>query len=138
MKNIESQSFEFFKPLFESFNSSQNWSELEIEFNRYLLTKSAVNANTKVLDYWHSMRTTFPLLSINTKEILSISCGSLDAERSFSKFRNVQSCKRTSSKPQSLKMYSVMHFNGDIEDIFLTITSFNLLKIFSIFLKFEI
>jgi hypothetical protein len=118
MKNIESQSFEFFKPLLESFNSSQSWSELEIEFNRYLLTKSPVNANIKVLDYWHSMRTTFPLLSINAKEILSISCGSLDAERSFSKFRNVQSCKRTLLKPECLKMYSVMHFNGDIQGFF--------------------
>ncbi len=82
--------------------------------NKWNIEKSPVNANIKVLDYWHQMRITFPLLFINAKEILLISCGSLDAERSFSKFRNVKSCKTTLLKPESLKVYSVMHFNDDI------------------------
>jgi hypothetical protein len=118
MKNIESQNFEFYKPLFKSYNSDQDWDELEIEFNQYLLTQSPNNANVKILEYWHSMRTTFPLLSANAKEILSISCGSLDAERPFSKFRNVQSNRRTSLKPEGLKMCSILHFNGDIQGVF--------------------
>ncbi len=71
-----------------------SWNGLETVFNRYLLTQFPNNANIKIFDYWHSMLASFPLLSVNAQEMLSISCSSLDAERSFSKFRNVQSNRR--------------------------------------------
>jgi hypothetical protein len=118
MKNIENQTFDYYKPLFESIDASQQWNDLESEFNQYLLTESPKNPNIKILDYWYNMRTTFPNLYENAKNILSISCGSIDAERSFSKFRNVQSSQRCNLTPKSLKMYAIMHFNGDIQGVF--------------------
>lgn len=88
------------------------------EFNQYLLTESPRNSNIKILDYWYSLHTTFPLLSDNAMTILSISCGSIDVERSFARFRNVQSSDRCSLSPDSLNMYTIMHFNGHIQGFF--------------------
>jgi hypothetical protein len=49
---------------------------------------------------------------------LSIACGGLVAERSFSKFRNILNKHGAKLDINSIKKYSLLYFNGDIEVVF--------------------
>jgi hypothetical protein len=44
-----------------------------------------------------------------------MACGSCDAERSFSKMRDINTVKRNRMNSNTLKIQMIMYFNGDIE-----------------------
>ncbi len=75
--------------------------------------------NLNILVYWKSRRVFYPIFAKLALSILCTSCGSLDAERSFSKFRDVLTTKRTSLSQNGLKINAILYFNGDVERYFL-------------------
>ncbi len=60
-----------------------------------------------------------PILSQIAFNYLSLSCGSCDVERAFSKFRDIQTTKRNSLSDKSINMYSVLNYNKDIQNNFM-------------------
>jgi hypothetical protein len=54
------------------------------------------------------------LLAKIAKTFLSLNYSSLDAERSFSRYRDVLTVKRTNLK-ENLNKYVILYFNGGIE-----------------------
>ncbi len=67
------------------------------------------------------MQSRLPILSQIAFYYLSLSCGSCDVERAFSKFRDIQTTKRNSLSDKSINinMYSVLNYNKDIQNNFL-------------------
>ncbi len=76
------------------------------------------NKDLKIIDYWISLQVQLPTLSNIALTNLGLSCGSCDVKRSFSKFRNIQTIRRCRLSDESLNIYSILNFNGDIEDNF--------------------
>jgi hypothetical protein len=98
--------------------SEESNTQLENEFNDYLTEEIPQNKNIPILDYWISVEHKYPLLSGYAKDLLCIPSGSIDAERSFSMFRNIQTDRRSMISNIHLNMYSILYFNGDIEGYF--------------------
>ena len=90
----------------------------EKEFTEYPKMESPDNPDLNIINYWLDMQLCLPTLSRIALSYLSMSCDSLDVERSFSKMRDVQTIKRNKLSNTSLNMYSVLYFNGDIEGHF--------------------
>ena len=90
----------------------------EKEFTEYLKMESPDNHHLNIINYWLDMQLCLPTLSRIALSYLSMSCGSLDVERSFSKMRDVQTIKRNKLSNTRLNMYSVLYFNDDIEGHF--------------------
>jgi hypothetical protein len=102
----------------ETFNSVIESDTLESEFNEYMKMDIPDNKDLKIIDYWISLQVELPTLSKIALTYLGLSCGSCDVERSFSKFRNIQTIRRCRLSDESLNIYSILNFNGDIEDNF--------------------
>ena len=114
-KSTSNQSFEF-NSLF--FNVIMQNETTEKEFTEYLKMESPDNPHLNIINYWLDMQLCLPTLSRIALSYLSMSCGSLDVERSFSKMRDVQTIKRNKLSNTRLNMYSVLYFNDDIEGHF--------------------
>ena len=113
-KSTSNQSFEFYSLFFNVIMQNET---TEKEFTEYPKMESPDNSDLNI-NYWLDMQLCLPTLSRIALSYLSMSCGSLDVERSFSKMRDVQTIKRNKLSNTSLNMYSVLYFNGDIEGHF--------------------
>lgn len=71
------------------------------EFTQYLV-EAPSNPEVGILEYWKSASVLYPNLAKAALQLPCISYGSVDAERSFSKMRNVQHPTRTSMNLQTL------------------------------------
>ena len=109
------QSFDNYIDLFDMVPHQSN---LEQEFNEYIIEDVPQNPNLTAISYWFESQVKYPSLAKIAKTFLSLSCTSLDAERSFSKCRDVLTVKRTNLKKENLKKYVILYFNGDIEGNF--------------------
>jgi hypothetical protein len=65
------------------------------------------------------MQSRLPILSQIAFCYLSLSCGSCDVERAFSKFLDIQTTKRNLLSDKSIKMYSVLNYDKDIQNDFM-------------------
>jgi hypothetical protein len=117
MKSLLNQSFEYYSNFFNIVNDKE--TEIEREFNEYLFMDSPENTNLSVIEYWKSMQSRLPILSQIAFCYLSLSCGSCDVERAFSKFRDIQTTKRNLLSDKSINMYSVLNYNKDIQNNFM-------------------
>jgi hypothetical protein len=108
--------FEFYKDLFHNIHSTDDSNELIIEFNSYINSKMPDNLDIEPLEFWKSAQNDYPILSRIAIEYLCIATNSLDAERSFSKLRDVQNLKRCKMTPETLSMQMILYFNGDLEN----------------------
>ena len=66
----------------------KNESEEKL-INKYLMDIIPDNTNIKILNYWIGCTRDYPLLSQIAISYLCMACGSIDAERSFSKLRDI-------------------------------------------------
>ena len=110
--------FNEYKNLFQLIISDCDLKSLEEEFKHYLLEEFPEIDNFDIIKYWCSLSLSYPLLSKVAFTCLCIACGSLDAERSFSKFRSISNKHRAKLNIDSIKKYSLLYFNGDIEGVF--------------------
>lgn len=60
----------------------------------------------------------YPVLAQAALQLIEHKYRSVDAERSFSKLRNVQHPNHTSMDPNTLRMQMTLHFNQDYEGHF--------------------
>jgi hypothetical protein len=88
---------------------------LEKEFEEYLLEEIPDNFEIDALNYWINSVHKYPKLSKFATSFLCLPCVSCDAERSFSKMRDINTAKRNRMNPNTLRMQMIMYFNGDIE-----------------------
>jgi hypothetical protein len=116
LKSQMPKDFEFYSDFFSHSTQTQNLNDLKIEFNSYIISDIPDNNDIKVLEYWLSSVNIYPFLSSIAIEYLCIATNSLDAERSFSKLRDIQDSKRTRLSSETLSMEMIMYFNGDIEE----------------------
>jgi len=121
-KRLQNQTYFEYQNMFNIVHdfdlSEESNTQLENEFNDYLTEEIPQNKNIPILDYWISVEHKYPLLSGYAKDLLCIPSGSIDAERSFSMFRNIQTDRRSMISNIHLNMYSILYFNGDIEGYF--------------------
>jgi hypothetical protein len=89
---------------------------LKTKFDVYIISNIPENKNIDALLYWLSFSQNLPLLSSVAIEYLCIAANSFDAERSFSKLRDIQDSKRNRLNTETLSMKMIIYFNGDIED----------------------
>ncbi len=94
---------------------NQNLNDLMLEFNCYYIARIPDNLDIKPLEFWLSSRSEYQVLSKIAIEYLCIATNSLEAERSFSKLRDVQDSKRCKMNAETLSMQMILYFNGDIE-----------------------
>lgn len=114
-KESQRRQFDYYSNLF---NLIEDKEIVRKEFNEYMLEdKPGINEITPI-KFWLEAKQKYPNLSVAATTWLSLSCTSLDAERSFSRFRDVQTFKRSSLTPDNLKRYAILYFNGDIENSF--------------------
>jgi hypothetical protein len=118
LKHIQSQDFNYYERMFLLVVSKSDIRELEMEFKQYLLEEPPANKEIKITKYWSSLELEYPLLSKVAQTFLGMPCGSLDAERSFSKFRDLLTDDRTRLTVDNLRKHSILYFNGDIEGTF--------------------
>jgi hypothetical protein len=109
------QDFSYYETFF---NLVRGHEDLKKEFDKYM-AEDTQDLNLNKLVYWKSRRVFYPILAKLALNILCTSYGSLDAERSFSKFRDVLTTKRTRLTQNSLKIKAILYFNSDIEGYFL-------------------
>ncbi len=74
------------------------------------------NFELDVMKFWLTLEHKFPKLSKIVITFLCIPCGSCDAERSFSKMRDLNIPKRNRMNSQTFKQQMLLYFNGDIEE----------------------
>ncbi len=117
-KATQVQTFKYFENIFMKVLSETQITVVKHEVTKYLMGVIPDNTNIKALNYWIGCARDYPLLSQNAISYLYMACESIDAERSFSKLRDIQDEKRTRMSEESLKMQMLLYFNGDIEDIF--------------------
>ena len=115
-KCLQNQDFEYYKELFLQVSEAEDIKSLENEFKEYLSDLIPDNSELEVLKYWSSVEHKYPKLSKIAITLLCIPCGSCDAERSFSKLRDLNTTKRNRMNSETLKMQMIMYFNGDIEE----------------------
>ncbi len=115
MKSSLNQSFDNYVDIFDMVPHQSN---LEQEFNEYIIEDTPQNPSLSAMNYWLESQVKYPSLAKIEKTFLSLSCTSLDAERSFSRCRDVLTLKRTNLKKENLRKYVILYFNGDIERIF--------------------
>ena len=117
-KLLINQNFENYCDMMTSICNEREEKKLKQEFDLYLKSKIPENQEISVINFWLSYRKEFPLLSQIAIEYLFIETSSLDADRSFGKLRDVQHSKRSKMNEESIKMESIIYFNGDIENKF--------------------
>ncbi len=115
-KCLQNQDFEYYKDLFLEASEVENIESLENEFKEYLSDSIPDNLELEVLKYWSSIGYKYPKLSKIAITFLCIPFGSYDAERSFSKLRDLNIAKRNRMNSETLKMQMLLYFNGDIEE----------------------
>jgi hypothetical protein len=115
LKKSQNQNFNYYHNLFRNICDDKR---LETEFNQYMTEDLPQNDEIQPLEFWYSKRQLYPNLYKVVVTILSMAFSSIDAERSFSKFRDVLTFKRSSLSVEHLKMYCILYFNGDIEGHF--------------------
>ena len=99
------------------FDMVPHQSNLKQEFNEYIIEDTPQNPSLSAMNYWLESQVKYPSLAKIAKTFHSLSCTSLDAERSFSRCTDVLTIKRTNLK-ENFKKYLILYFNGDIERIF--------------------
>ena len=70
----------------------------------YLLEPQSNNPEITTIKYWRGAVQLYPQLSQAALQLLSISTGSVDVERSFSKLRKIQHPTRSSVSAETLRM----------------------------------
>ena len=85
------------------------------QLKTYLTDPIPDNWQIEILKFWSINKQEYPNLSEIAITYLCITCGSCDAERSFSKMRDLNTIKRNSMKSETLRMQMLLYFNGDIE-----------------------
>ena len=103
--------------LFHSINMKSR-NDLIFEFESYMNSNIPDEIDISIFGYWLSLVNTYPLLSYLSIEYLCIATNSLDAERSFSKFRDIQNLKRTRLSSKNTDIEMIMYFDDDIEEKF--------------------
>ena len=93
-------------------------ASIEEEFAHYLVEPAPSNPEVGILEYWKGASVLYPTLAKAALQLLCISTGSVDAERSFSKMRNVQHLSCSSMDPKTLRMQMTLYFNQDLEGCF--------------------
>jgi hypothetical protein len=94
-KRTQNQDFNYYESMFLLVVSKSDMQKLEMEFKQYLLEEPPANKEIKISKFWSSLELEYPLLSKVAQTFLGMPCGSLDAERSFSKFRDLLTNDRT-------------------------------------------
>lgn len=115
-KCLQSQDFEYYNNLFLEVSEAEDIKSVENEFKEYLSDSIPDNLELEVLKYWSSIEHKYPKLSKIAITFLCIPCGSCDAERSFSKMRDLNIAKRNRMNSETLKMQMLLYFKGDIEE----------------------
>jgi hypothetical protein len=85
-------------------------NDVKREFQSYLKDPIPDNIEIDVISFWLSYRKSYPLLSKVAINYLTISLGSLDAERSLNKFHDVNTIRRNQLDNESLKINSWFYF----------------------------
>jgi hypothetical protein len=112
LKSAQSPNIEDYKDMFSLI--SDNLSDIEKEFPKYLQEPMPSNLEVDIMEYWKGLQILYPTLSTTATQLLSVSTGSCDVERSFSMMRNVQCPNRSSMKEDTLRMETILYFNKDI------------------------
>ncbi len=81
--------FNEYKKLFQFIIPDCDLKKLKEEFEHYLLEELPETDNFDIIKCWCSLSLSYPLLSKIALTRVCVACGSLDAERLFSKFRNI-------------------------------------------------
>lgn len=115
LKGCQSQTLHSYTQLFELVTDMPS---IENEFQMYLLQPVPENPELTAIEFWRNAVQVFPQLSQAALDLLCISTGSVDVERSFSKLRKVQHPTRSSMSPETLRMVMTMYFNQDIQEHF--------------------
>ena len=118
LKSGQSRNFENYCSMFSLVLTDDELPKIEKEFPLYLNEPTPDNLELEILEYWKGMQVLYPCLSLAALQLLSISTGSCDVERSFSLMRNIQQPNRASMHADTLCMEMVLHFNKDIESHF--------------------
>jgi hypothetical protein len=112
LKSQMPKAFGFYSELFINLIETQDINDLKTEFDVYIISDIPENKDIDALLYWLSSSQNFPLLSSIAIEYLCIATNSLDAERSFSKLRDIQDSKRNRLNTETRSMEMIMYFNG--------------------------
>lgn len=110
LKCSQSQIFEDYSLMFSLISKESETIELKKDFNVYLKEPLPDNPEMKILDYWLGVQVLYPYLSAAAIQLLCISTGSCDVERSFSLMHNILTSKRSSMSEHTLRMEMVMYF----------------------------
>ncbi len=114
-KVILFQHFDYYKNLFLEIFDEKDLNIIENEFKTYFSEEVPDNQEIDALTNWINSFHKFPKLSKIAISFLCMACGSYDAERSFSKMRDINTVKRNRINSNTLKTQMIMYFNGDIE-----------------------
>ena len=116
LKSAQSPNFEDYTDMFSLVVN--DLSDIEKEFPKYLQEPITSNLEVFILDYWKGLEILYPNLSSAVTELLSISTGSCDVERSFSMMKAVQQPNRSLMTENTLRMEMVLYFNKDLDHDF--------------------
>uniref|UniRef100_H3AWL3 HAT C-terminal dimerisation domain-containing protein n=1 Tax=Latimeria chalumnae TaxID=7897 RepID=H3AWL3_LATCH len=95
------------KEVFEAIPLFEDNSVTQREYRAYLETVYEMQCEN-VYQFWRTLETRFPTLAVIAIQCLTVPVNSVDAERSFSAYKNVLRDDRRSIKASNLSMYSVL------------------------------
>uniref|UniRef100_H3BB72 HAT C-terminal dimerisation domain-containing protein n=1 Tax=Latimeria chalumnae TaxID=7897 RepID=H3BB72_LATCH len=95
------------KEVFEAIPLFEDNSVAQREYHAYLKTVYEMQCEN-VYQFWKTMETRFPTLAVIAIRCLTVPVNSVDAERSFSAYKNVLRDDRRSIKASNLSMYNVL------------------------------
>uniref|UniRef100_H3BC62 HAT C-terminal dimerisation domain-containing protein n=1 Tax=Latimeria chalumnae TaxID=7897 RepID=H3BC62_LATCH len=95
------------KEVFEAIPLFEDNSVAQREYRAYLETVHEMQCEN-VYQFWRTLETRFPTLAVIAIRCLMVPVNSVDAERSFSAYKNVLRDDRCSIKASNLSMYNVL------------------------------
>lgn len=112
VKHVMSKDFETYADMFSL--TATNLSDIEKEFQMYMMEDQPGNSALDPLSYWAN-NTYYPHLKQAAVALLCMPNGSCDVERSFSKLRYVQRPERSRMSSDTLKMSAMLFVNRCLE-----------------------
>ena len=111
LKGALSKNFEDYTEMFSLIVDDTSYILKEFEY--YIQEPMPTNPEVQIMDYWKGLQVLYPNLSSAVTQLLSISTGSCDVERSFSLMRNVQQPNQSNMTVNTLCMEMTLYYNKE-------------------------